>query len=156
MPNWYILNQGNPHHWLYSTRKLNDPRWEAPLDGTLKLSLKTTDANNHLAIKVVTNSWRGYIGKHSQTYISTIALAQAGEHVTTLNSSVFRDADGNVLDDWEGITELQFQSADKALPGDLSFKQWNGSPLKILSLEWLDGKLQSRSKPYPTMRSSEK
>ena len=156
MPNWYILNQGNPHHWLYSTRKLNDPRWEAPQGGTLKLSLQTSDVNNHLAIKVVTNSWRSYIGKRSQTYISTIELANAGEHQVTLHSSDFMDTDGNPLNDWEGITELQFQPADKALPDNNSLKPWQGSPLGIIHLEWLDGKLQSRPKPYPTMRSSQK
>ncbi len=150
MRDWYTLNERNPHHWLYATRKLIDPRWEAPIQGKLKFTLLTDQPENTLAVNIVTGSWRNYIGKRAQTYKTTIKLDSAGEHQVTLSSSDFRDAEGNPLDDWQGITELQFQSADKSLPDDRAFDQWKGTPLKILSLKWEGGQLQSRPKPYPT------
>ena len=43
------LNIRNPHHWLISTRKLVDPRWEAPRGAALSLEIETTHANNILS-----------------------------------------------------------------------------------------------------------
>ena len=149
MRDWYILNQGNKHHWLYSTRKPVDPRFEAPLGGQLKLTLLTDEPDNHVAIKAVTHSWRNYIGKRSRTFIAVAKLDKVGKHIVQLQSSDFKDEEGIVLDDWDGITELQIQSADKALPNGLDFQSWNGSPLKIIRLEWEGGDLHPRSKPYP-------
>ena len=149
MRDWYILNQGNKHHWLYSTRKPVDPRFEAPLGSQLKLTLLTDEPDNHVAIKAVTHSWRNYIGKRSKTFIAVAKLDKVGEHIVQLQSSDFKDEEGNVLDDWDGITELQMQSADKALPNGLDFQPWNGSPLKLIRLEWEGGDLHARSKPYP-------
>ena len=149
MRDWYILNQGNKHHWLYSTRKPVDPRFEAPLGGQLKLILLTDEPDNHVAIKAVTHSWRNYIGKRSKTFVAVAKLEKTGEHIVQLQSSDFRDEEGNVLDDWDGITELQLQSADKALPNVPDFQHWNGSPLQLIRLEWEGGNLHARPKPYP-------
>ena len=102
-----------------------------------------------MAIKAVTHSWRNYIGKRSKTFIAVAKLDKVGEHIVQLQSSDFKDEEGNVLDDWDGITELQMQSADKALPNGLDFQSWNGSPLKIIRLECEGGDLHARPKPYP-------
>ena len=76
-------------------------------------------------------------------------LDKVGEHIVQLQSCAFKDDEGNILDDWDGITELQIQSADKALPNVLDFEPWNGSALKLLALEWKGGILHARPKPYP-------
>ena len=126
-----------------------DPRFEAPLGGQLKLTLLTDEPDNHVAIKAVTHSWRNYIGKRSRTFIAVSKLDKVGKHIVQLQSSDFKDEEGIALDDWDGITELQIQSADKALPNGLDFQSWNGSPLKIIRLEWEGGNLHARPKPYP-------
>lgn len=149
MRDWYILNQGNPHHWLYSTRKLNDPRWQAPNNGQLQITASTTEADNTLAIKIISHSWRGYLQKRAETFIATIRLAVPGAHTFVLKSADFKNATGLMLQDWDGITELQFQSADKALPMRKELTQWRGSALQLHHLEWLGGELVERSKPYP-------
>ena len=101
------------------------------------------------AIKVVTNSWRNYIGKRSKTFVAVAKLEKIGEHIVQLQSSDFRNEEGTELDDWDGITELQLQSADKALPNVQDFQNWNGSPLQLIRLEWEGGNLHARPKPYP-------
>ena len=149
MRDWYILNPGNNHHWLYSTRKLVDPRFEAPLGGQLKITMLTDEPDNHVAIKAVTHSWRNYIGKRSKTFVAVAKLDKVGKHIVQLQSYAFKDDEGNILEDWDGITELQIQSADKALPDVPDFQPWNGSQLKLLGLEWEGGILHARPKPYP-------
>ena len=129
MRDWYILNPGNNHHWLYSTRKLVDPRFEAPLGGQLKITMLTDEPDNHVAIKAVTHSWRNYIGKRSKTFVAVAKLDKVGKHIVQLQSYAFKDDEGNILDDWDGITELQIQSADKALPDVLDFQ-----PLSLIHI----------------------
>ena len=152
MSDWYILNQGNRHHWLYSTRKPVDPRFEAPIEGKLKLTLLTDEPANTVAVKVITNSWRNYIGKRSKTFVAIAQLENIGRHHVLLKSSDFKDQEGVALNDWDGITEIQLQPADKALPNIQEFKVWNGAQLKIIRLEWEGGELSPRPKPYPNNR----
>ncbi|MEC9096295.1 MAG: hypothetical protein VX776_06655, partial [Planctomycetota bacterium] len=104
--------------------------------------------------KIVVNSWRNYIGKRSNTYIAIAKLDEVGKHVVLLQSSDFKDQKGLALDDWNGITELQLQSADKALPAIPEFEPWNGSELKILRVEWEGGELRPRPKPFPINHAS--
>jgi dienelactone hydrolase len=47
---WYTLNANNQHHWLLSTRKLADPRWEAPRDAKLSFEIEPTEAGNTRAV----------------------------------------------------------------------------------------------------------
>jgi len=34
---WYVLSGNNPHHWVYSTRKITDPKWRGPSGARLSL-----------------------------------------------------------------------------------------------------------------------
>ncbi len=149
MRDWYILNPGNNHHWLYSTRKLVDPRFQPPQRGKLQITVSTDKPGNSLAVIIVCDSWRGYLGKRSKSFITTVALPEAGQKTVTLASEDFVDSEGNALNDWEGITELQFQAADKAIPERSEFTPWQGQALKLRRLEWVGGELLPRAKPYP-------
>ena len=97
LQDWYALNKKNRHHWLFATRKLVDPRWEAPLNGKLSLSVETTSPGNTVSIQVRVDSWRGYTKRKATTWSALSKLSQAGQQTIDLSVSDFRDENGQVL-----------------------------------------------------------
>jgi hypothetical protein len=77
-----------------------------------------------------------------------VRLPEAGKHRVELRAADFAADAGQVLQDWEGITELAFRAADKARPGDKSLRPWQGDVPKFANLEWVGGEAVRRPKPF--------
>jgi dienelactone hydrolase len=146
---WYTLNINNRHHWLLSTRKLVDPRWEAPSGAKLSFEIVPTEARNTLAVELKTDSWRGYSGRRPDTWTALVSLAKSGRQRVELAANDFTNASGKSLDDWYGITELIFQSAAKvqhSSSNDLA--PWSGEVPGFFELSWTGGEPVRRRKPF--------
>ena len=146
---WYTLNINNRHHWLVSTRKLADPRWEAPRGAKLVFEIAPTEAGNTLAVQLKTDSWRGYSGRRPDTWTALVPLAKAGRQHVELSASAFSNPSGKTLNDWYGITELIFQSGAKSRTSsapDLS--PWSGEVPRFFELRWNGGEPMRRRKPF--------
>ena len=152
---WYTLNINNQHHWLISTRKLADPRWEAPRGGTLSFEIEPTQAGNTLAVQLKTDSWRGYSGRRPDTWTALVPLAKAGRQRVELAAEAFTNPSGKTLKDWYGITELIFQAGAKSqtsTAGDLA--PWSGEVPRFFELRWNGGEPVRRRKPFLSSRSA--
>jgi len=146
---WYVLNGNNRHHWFFATRKLVDPRWEAPKGAALSFEIETTQAACTLAVQLRTDTWRSYVGRKAETYTARMRLAEAGRRRVELKPADFVSPAGVRLTDWFGITELVFCSADKAQPDDKSLKPWAGSVPRLFDLRWNGGEPTRRRKAFP-------
>lgn len=153
---WYTLNINNRHHWLISTRKLVDPRWEAPREAMLSFDIETTEAGNTLAVQLRTDSWRRCSGRKPDTWTALVSLAGVGRQRVELAANSFMNPSGRTLSDWYGITELIFQSGVKAQTspaGDL--EPWSGDVPRFYELRWKGGTPVSRRKPFlPARRAA--
>ena len=146
---WYTLNANNRHHWLLSTRKLADPRWEAPRDARLSFEIEPTEAGNTLAVELKTDSWRGYSGRKPDTWTALVQLARAGRQRVELATNAFANSSGETLDDWYGVTELIFQSGAKSQHSASSdLAPWSGEVPRFFELRWTGGEPVRRRKPY--------
>jgi dienelactone hydrolase len=148
---WYRLNQDNPHHWFYSTRKILDPSWIGPNDGRLAVELEITAPGCELAVGVEVNNWQGYTGRKRDTYHAVIELANAGPQSISLRSADFKNWAGQSLADWDEITELFFTPANrlKGINGGPPRKRnWNGRPLELKKLSWVGGQQIPRLHPH--------
>ena len=132
---WYVLGKGSRHHWFFATHKPADPRWIGPKGAKLAFDIHTAEADNVLAVKVMTNQWRGYAGKRAATYVARVRLPRAGRQRVALAAEEFRTGKGVALDGWGEVTELAFQAADKALP-DAGLKPWRGAVPRFGDLCW--------------------
>lgn len=153
---WYMLNSKNRHHWLFSTRKLVDPRWEAPLGAKLSFEIESTEAGNTLAVQLKTDSWRAYSGRGADTWTALVHLTKSGRQQVDLSIDAFKNASGKTLDDWYGMTELIFQSGAKAPPSfSKGLLPWGGEIPSLSNLRWTGGELLTRRKPYLPMNRQE-
>ena len=146
---WYTLNVNNRHHWLISTRKLADPRWEAPSGAKLSFEIEPTELGNTLAVELKTDSWRGYSGRRSDTWTALVTLAKTGRQRVELAANDFTNPSGKSLDDWYGITELIFQPAAKVQhsPSE-NLEPWSGEVPTFFELRWTGGEAVRRRKPF--------
>ena len=146
---WYTLNIDNRHHWFLSTRKLADPRWEAPRGAKLSFEIAPSTAGNTLAIQLTTDSWRSYCGRKPDTWTTLIPLPQAGRQRVELPANAFTNPAGKSLDDWYGITELSFQSGDKSkASASTELAPWSGEVPGFFDLRWTSGEPVRRPKPF--------
>jgi hypothetical protein len=147
---WYALNARNPHHWLFATRKLADPRWEAPRDAMLTFRIQTAQPGNILAVQLRTDDWRGYTGRRKDTWTAFVPLGdKTGDIPVELAAADFKNQTGQPLADWYGITELLLLSADKIkLPSAKKFQHWRGGVPQFGNLRWEGGDPVRRPKPF--------
>ena len=146
---WHTLNFRNRHHWLASTRKLADPRWEAPRGATLEFDIEATGAGNTLAVQLKTDTWRNYTGRRPDTWTSLVPLAKAGRQRVTLRVGDFINPTGKKLEDWHNITEFILQAgakSDVAAARDLA--PWSGDVPRFFDLRWSGGEPVQRRKPF--------
>jgi len=153
---WYTLNITNHHHWLASTRKLADPRWEAPAGAQLDLEIATTQAGNTLAIELTTDTWRSYSGRKATTWTALVPLPTVGAQRVVLAADAFRDPEGKPLTDWYGITELILQAGNKSKhPTAANLQPWQGDVPRFTDLRWNGGQPVQRRKPFLTASSAD-
>ncbi len=146
---WYTLNINNRHHWLLATRKLADPRWEAPRGAKLSFEIEPTEASNTLAVELKTDSWRGYSGRSPDTWSALVPLAKTGRQRVELAANAFTNPSGKTLDDWYGVTELIFQSGAKSkISSSSDLAPWSGEVPRFFELRWTGGEPVRRRKPF--------
>ena len=145
---WYRLNHSNPHHWLYSTRKIIDPSWMGPKGGKLAVDVITSAAKNQIAIAMETNTWQGYTGRKRDTFHAFVELPNAGVNSLTLTAQDFKNSDGQAMTDWDEATELTFTPANRV--SSSIGENWRGKPPGLQNLRWVGGTLVRRPYPHET------
>ncbi|MDF7827089.1 hypothetical protein P4B35_23905, partial [Pontiellaceae bacterium B12227] len=133
---WYRLSADNSHHWLYATRKVLDPSWIGPKGGKIAFEILTTEPDNTLGITCVVNEWQSYTGRRKDKFTAVVKLEKNGVNSILLAAGDFKNKDGVSMTDWDEISELQFQPANKAVKGDKSLIPWKGDPPTMANLRW--------------------
>lgn len=124
---WFTYRE---KEWARKTHKVYEPRWKAPEGAKLTFEVRSEEANtlvvgiDHFAIVVKLdggNEWQ----------------------MVQLEPFQFKDAEGGVLDNWQGIKELRYAPIDilrskkrgsknsKTLGGS-----WKGRPPELRNLHW--------------------
>jgi len=135
---WYSLSADNPHHWEYSTRKLNDPKWQGTPGQKLTIEVQSEQANE-LVIVLTQNFFRSYRGK-SQEFVAVVRLAGGDEDQTvSLEPKVFLASDGEVLSSWKTVDFLSLRAYHEKHGKLLGSKSWTGPQPKFLELRWNTG-----------------
>ena len=146
---WYVLSKDNPHHWVYSTRKITDPRWKGPVGGKLSLKLKSLKSNK-LVVVLFENEWRGYRGRRS-TYAAEVSLQGTNDWQTIVLDTqdfqqVFKNRRQEIeescpLSKWSEIDRLEIRAYyDIMRAGDarkLGTPKWQGSQPEFKELRWV-------------------
>lgn len=132
---WYRLEAGNPHHWEFSTRKINDPKWQGLPDQKLGLNLQI-DRPNVLVILLTENFFRPDRGK-SMEYAAVVKLDGGPQSQRLLlEPKDFFTPDGNVLQDWSQIDLLSLRAYHQSGDKLLGSQAWSG-PLPVFEkLYW--------------------
>ena len=134
---WYLLSPDNPHHWEYSTRKLNDPKWQGQTGQRLVLDVQA-EKPNELVIVLTENFFRSYRGK-AQEFVVVVKLNGGKDTQTViLEPKDFKTSDGEVLSGWKNVDVLSLRAYyDK---GDklVGSKSWQGKQ-PVFSKMWWHG-----------------
>jgi dienelactone hydrolase len=137
---WYRLSADNPHHWEYSTRKLNDPKWRGQPGWKLALTVQAQQANE-LVIVLTENFFRSYRGK-SREWTAVVKLSGGNKAETfRLTPADFRASTGDTLGSWEQLDLLSFRAYFEQDGKLLGSKQWSGAQPVFRELRWVDAKL---------------
>jgi dienelactone hydrolase len=131
---WYLLAEYNPHHWEYSTRKLNDPKWRGSSEAKLCLDV-SVERDNELIVVLTENFFRSYRGP-MQEYVARVPLRGTGTEAIKLLPSDFQSIAGVPLLSWQNVDLLSFRAyyeKDNTLIGS---KQWEGKKPAFQRLFW--------------------
>jgi dienelactone hydrolase len=149
---WYTLSIDSTENWIFATRKIVDPSWVGPKNGKLTFEIDNPEAGNLLGVVAVNNEWIGYTGRPKDVYSTVVNLNQKGTVTVSLHASDFKSAKGQIMGDWDQITELNFRAADKALPDNKSLKPWRGKVPTLHNLRWEGGVYTARPKIHETKK----
>ena len=131
---WYTLSANNPHHWEYSTRKLNDPKWRGQPDEKITLEVQSEN-ENELLIVLTENFFRSYRGK-SQEFVAVVKLNGSKSETVSLTPSDFTATTGEKLLSWKNIDLLSLRAYFDKDGTVLGSKSWQGPQPKFLKLYW--------------------
>lgn len=132
---WYLLSAGNPHHWEFSTRKINDPKWRGREGYRLAFDVQV-EKPNELVVVLTENFFRSYRGR-SQEYIAVVKLNGGSERQTVmLEPQDFKTDDGKTLASWRNIDLLSFRAYYDKGRRLLGSKQWAGPQPTFRELRW--------------------
>lgn len=132
---WYLLSQHNPHHWEYSTRKLNDPKWRGTTGQLLKFEVQA-DLPNDLVCILTENFFRSYRGPQREG-CATVRLNGGTEPQTVaFQPTDFIDADGQALSSWKEIDLLSVRAYFERGGKLIGSKDWRGPQPVIRKIWW--------------------
>lgn len=138
---WYALSPDNPHHWEYSTRKINDPEWRGDDKSNLFLELSVQSPND-LVIVVTQNAYRSYRGV-TGTYTAKVPLKGQDEvEIIELKTENFRDKDGKQLNSWANLDLISLRAYQEMGGQLIGRKDWKGQQPKFKKIYW-----SSQSRP---------
>lgn len=133
---WYALNELNPHHWQYWTRKINDQKWMGEDKEKLTLDVRVENANE-IVFAINENFFRGYRGRSRLTY--AVKKLTAGQWQTiSLAPDDFKTLDGEErLEHWQHADEFGIRAfVDDGMGGHVGTKSWNGKQPEFRNLRW--------------------
>jgi dienelactone hydrolase len=132
---WYLLSVGNPHHWEYSTRKLNDPKWRGREGFQLAVDVQA-DQPNELVIVLTENFFRPYRGRN-QEYVAVVKLNGGPKTQTVaLEPQKFTSGNGVALTSWQNVDLLSFRAYHDKSENLLGSKEWVGGLPEFQELRW--------------------
>jgi dienelactone hydrolase len=132
---WYLLEAGNPHHWEFSTRKLNDPKWQGQTGQRLALEVQA-EQPNELVVVLTENFFRSYRGK-SQEFAAVVKL-NGGDDTQTVSWTPqdFTASDGEQLSSWKHVDLLSLRAYVDKGSKTLGSKAWAGAQPTFRKLWW--------------------
>lgn len=131
---WYTLSATNPHHWEYSTRKLNDPKWQGQPSQKLTLEVQT-ERENELVIVLTENFFRPYRGMN-QEFVAVVKLNGGETETVPLTPDDFRTAEGEKLLSWKNVDLLSFRAYHDKGGKLVGSKGWAGPQPVFRKLWW--------------------
>lgn len=131
---WYTLSANNPHHWEYSTRKLNDPKWQGQPDQKLSLEVQAEN-ENELVIVLTENFFRSYRGK-SQEFVAVVKLSGGKSEAISLTPDDFTTTTGEKLSSWENVDLLSLRAYFEKDGKLIGSKSWAGKQPVFKKLWW--------------------
>ena len=134
---WYTLSPDNPHHWEYSTRKLNDSKWQGQTGQRLVLDVQA-EKPNELVIVLTENFFRSYRGK-SQEFVAVVKLSGVEMQTISLTPGDFRTTEGEKLSSWKHVDLLSLRAYHDKDGKLLGSKGWTGPQPKFHELRWATG-----------------
>ena len=134
---WYTLSANNPHHWEYSTRKLNDPKWQGQPDEKLAFEVHS-EHENELVIVLTENFFRSYRGK-SQEFVAVVKLCGGKQETIALKPDAFTTTTGEKLSSWKNVDLLSFRAYFEKEGRLLGSKSWKGPQPNFHELRWTTG-----------------
>jgi len=134
---WYTLSANNPHHWEYSTRKLNDPKWQGQPDEKLAFEVHS-EHKNELVIVLTENFFRSYRGK-SQEFVAVVKLCGGKPETIALKPDAFTTTTGEKLSSWKNVDLLSFRAYIEKEGRLLGSKSWKGPQPNFHELRWTTG-----------------
>lgn len=146
---WYVLSKNNPHHWVYSTRKITDAKWKGPEGASLSLKLKAL-RDNRIVVVLFENEWRGYRGKR-RTYAAEVPLKGSEDwQKVILTKQDFKQVSINSreegdpvypLSQWNEIDRLEIRAyydiVANGKASKLGTPQWQGPQPELRELRWI-------------------
>jgi acetyl esterase/lipase len=124
---WFTYRE---KEWARKTHKVYEPRWKAPEGAKLAFEVRSEEANT-LVVGI-------------DRFAIVVKLDGGKEwQMVQLEPFQFKDAEGGVLDNWQGIKELRYAPIDilrskkrgsknrKTLGGS-----WKGRPPELRNLQW--------------------
>ena len=134
---WYSLSASNPHHWEFSTRKLNDPKWQGQPAQKLTLEVQTEN-ENELVIVLTENFFRPYRGK-AQEFVAVVKLNGGKPETVSLTPDDFFTTEGEKLSSWKHVDLLSLRAYHDKSGALLGSKSWTGPQPKFYELRWATG-----------------
>ncbi len=131
---WYLLAEDNPHHWEYSTRKLNDPKWRGSSGAKLCFDV-SVERDNELIVVLTENFFRSYRGP-MQEYVARIPLRGGGAQAIKLLPGDFQSIAGVPLASWQNVDLLSFRAYYEKDDKLIGSKQWEGKKPAFQKLSW--------------------
>jgi len=137
---WYLLSADNPHHWEYSTRKINDPKWRGGKGKQMRIDV-TTDRPNELVVVLTENFFRSYKGPMRE-FVAVVQLDGSGEQSVRLSPSDFRipskepKGQSSKLHSWDHIDLLSLRAYHEKDGTLIGSKNWQGSQPSFRRLNW--------------------
>jgi dienelactone hydrolase len=132
---WYLLSPDNPHHWEFSTRKLNDPKWQGQPGQRLTVEVQA-EKPNELVIVLTENFFRQYRGK-SQEFVAVVKLDGGNDTQTiSLEPKDFKTSDGEALSSWKNVDLVSFRAYYDKGEKLIGSKNWAGQQPVFRKLYW--------------------
>jgi len=133
---WYTLSANNPHHWEYSTRKLNASKWKGQPGRKLSLEVQA-ERENELVIVLTENCFRSYRGE-SQEFVAVVKLSGGKSEAISLSPDAFTTVTGEKLSSWKNVDLLSLRAYFEKNGTLLGSNSWLGSQPKFKRLYWQD------------------